>query len=108
MKNHRDVCYAKDAGFIEFEGLEGLIKTGCVATPKYKSQYCDEHKNQACKLLYADQIDTEENLGIQTGPELCHRSSVTVMHSKKAGNPIAELILNKKVTWKEIYYQVHM
>ena len=34
MKNHRDVCYAKDAGFIEFEGLKGLIKTGCAAAPK--------------------------------------------------------------------------
>ena len=29
MKNRRDVCYAKDAGFIGFEGLAGSIKTGC-------------------------------------------------------------------------------
>ena len=104
MKNHRDVCYAKDAGFIEFEGLKGLIKTGCAATPKYKSQYCDKHKNQACNLLYVDQIDTEEDLGIQTGPELRDRSSVA--QSKKAGNAIAELILSKKATRKQMYYQV--
>ena len=40
MKNRRDVCYAKDAGFIQFDGLSGLIKTGCSATPAYKSRFC--------------------------------------------------------------------
>jgi hypothetical protein len=27
MKNHRDVCMAKDAGFIEFDGLPGSLCT---------------------------------------------------------------------------------
>ena len=26
MKNRQDVCYAKDAGFIQFDGLSGLIR----------------------------------------------------------------------------------
>ena len=25
MKNHWDVCLAKDAGYIEFEGLPGIV-----------------------------------------------------------------------------------
>ena len=26
MKNHRNVCKAKDAGYVEFEGLQGLLR----------------------------------------------------------------------------------
>ena len=103
MKNHRDVCYAKDAGFIEFEGLEGSIKTGCAATPKYKSLYCEQHENQACNLLYSDEIVPEENLGVQTGPEQRSKSNTT---RKEKGSMIAELILGKKATRTQTYYQV--
>lgn len=48
MKNRRDVCFAKDAGYIAFSGLPGTIKTGCQATPAYKSRYCEDHKHFAC------------------------------------------------------------
>ena len=44
MKNRRDVCMAWEAGYIEYEGLEGKIKTGCINTPEQKSQYCTLHK----------------------------------------------------------------
>jgi len=43
MKNRRDVCAASEAGFIEFEGLPGAIKTGCPLSPGYQSKYCYEH-----------------------------------------------------------------
>ena len=59
MKNRRDVCFAKDAGFVEFEGLPGLIKTGCTASPAYKSQYCDLHKNHVCELSHSEEAIDE-------------------------------------------------
>jgi len=43
MKNRRDICAASEAGFIEFEGLPGAIKTGCQLTPGYQSRYCYHH-----------------------------------------------------------------
>ena len=43
MKNRRDICYAKDAGFVQFPGLPGQIKTGCVASPAFKSRFCTKH-----------------------------------------------------------------
>ncbi len=36
IKNHRDVCKARDAGYTEYEGLPGSIKTGCMNTPSVK------------------------------------------------------------------------
>ena len=34
-KNYRDVCKAHDAGYVEYEGFEGVVKTGCMNTPNY-------------------------------------------------------------------------
>jgi len=34
MKNHQDVCYSKDAGYIEYNGLPGKVKAGCPNTPE--------------------------------------------------------------------------
>lgn len=99
MKNHRDVCYAKDAGFIQFNGLPGLIKTGCPGSPDFKSQYCAQHKIHACDLLNSGEVDDE--LGTTPGPAL--RSQEKRQHP---GSPIAEIILAKKTTRKQTYYQV--
>ena len=49
MKNRRDICLAKDAGTISYPGLPGHIKTGCVASPAYKSRYCQNHKARSCE-----------------------------------------------------------
>ena len=43
MKNHRDVCAAKEARYAEFNGLPGMVKTGCPNTPQLKSRYCLDH-----------------------------------------------------------------
>ena len=101
MKNRRDVCYAKDAGYIQFSGLSGSIKTGCPATPAFKSRYCPQHQPQACTLLNSDEVD--EDLGMSSGPSL--RSHQSKQHP---GEPVAEMILAKKVTRKQTYYQVHL
>ena len=102
MKNRRDVCFAKDAGYIEFDGLPGSIKTGCTATPAYKSRFCDQHVNQACVLEVSEEVDEEINE--PTGPLLRYKHS---KESKQtAGSPVAEMILSKKTTRKQTYYQV--
>jgi len=44
MKNHRDVCSATNAGYVEYKGLPGRVRTGCPNTPSFKSSYCNEHK----------------------------------------------------------------
>lgn len=44
MKIHRNVCAAKDAGYVEFEGLPGSVKTGCMNTPMQQSVFCDTHE----------------------------------------------------------------
>ena len=43
MKNHRDVCFATEAGFVEYLGLPGRVTTGCSNTPDFKSRYCGLH-----------------------------------------------------------------
>ena len=41
--NHRDVCYASNAGFANFKGLDGQVRIGCQNTPEFKSLYCCLH-----------------------------------------------------------------
>ena len=79
MKNQRDVCMAKDAGFVEFTSLPGKIKTGCVHTPAHKNRFCLSYLNHSFS-------DTDE-----TG------------HGKDC---VLELILSKKTTRNEDYYEV--
>lgn len=43
MKNHRDICAARHAGFAEYEGLPGNVKTGCPNTPLPRTRYCAAH-----------------------------------------------------------------
>ena len=42
--NRRDICLAKDAGSISYPGLPGYIKTGCMASPAFKSRFCLQRK----------------------------------------------------------------
>ena len=44
MKNHRHVGCATAAGYTEYKGLQGKVKTGCPNTPALKSSYCKVHK----------------------------------------------------------------
>ena len=99
MKNRRDVCYAKDAGFIQFDGLSGLIKTGCSATPAYKSRYCSNHANHSCTLSKPEDLDDEIRLQMGSSVGACKITSSEL---------IAEMILAKKTTRKQCYYQVEL
>ena len=50
MKNRRDVCMAKDAGYIQYLGLPGHIKSGYTLSPKFVSilsESCSEGKHAA-------------------------------------------------------------
>ena len=85
--------------YIQFSGLPGVIKTGCPASPDFKSQYCAQHKSNACDLLNNDEVDDE--LGTTPGPALRSRQK-----RQHPGSPIAEMILAKKTTRKQTYYQV--
>lgn len=48
MKNRRDICLAKDAGWIRYPGLPGQVVTGCMASPAFKSRFCQEHQVRSC------------------------------------------------------------
>ena len=63
----------------------------CQSTPDYKSCFCKDHKNQAVELReQSDSID----------------GNTTLPRNFKQGYPIPELVLTKKTTRKETYYQV--
>lgn len=48
QKNRRDICSAKDAGYLTYPGLPGHIKTGCTLSPAFKSRFCSQHTTRAC------------------------------------------------------------
>ena len=43
IKTRWDVCAATEAGYVQYEGLPIIIKTGCQLTPGYSSKYCFAH-----------------------------------------------------------------
>ena len=91
MKNHRQVCSATDAGYTEFVGLPGRIKTGCSNSPAYKSRYCSLHSPtiaKSCPYSFSDD-----------GKELS--CEVT-----KSEGSIA-MIISKRQTRQNTFYKVH-
>ena len=91
-KNNRSVCFAKDAGYIQYDGLPGRIKTGCMSTPTYRSHFCDEHK---LRVIMDPECNSEDINAYACGPG-------------KGRALVAEKILDKKVTRSTNYYQVHV
>ena len=79
MKNHRDVCAAEDAGFVEYIGLPGRVKTGCMESPKQCSKFCSNHMTHHAQ---------------------CSGSSV------QSQAKIVEMILRKKETRSSTLYEV--
>ena len=70
MKNRRDICAAIEAGFTEYLGLPGAIKTGCQLTPAYRSKFCFDHSPRVGKMTGSEQRQNppEENVvGFITG-----------------------------------------
>ena len=103
MKNRRDICYAKDAGFIEFEGLSGSIITGCHASPAYKSRYCDHHKPLICDSCQFDEEDDDNSreLDAPVGPIVRSRRK-----RQDPGESVVQMIVAKRQTRKYTYYKV--
>ena len=95
------MCLAKDAGFIEFQNLPGSIKSGCQKTPDYKSRYCKHHKHQVCTLA-VDPTPDDEMSDCPVGPVLRSKQQ----KSKYPGDPVVEVLVSKRSTRRETYYQV--
>lgn len=83
QKNNRPVCSAEEAGFVEYAGLPGKVKTGCMDTPEQKSLFCSLHKPRQMKVQSVDP------------------------HSQPEGrHGVVEMILNKKQTRTTTFYEV--
>lgn len=67
MKNRRDVCAATEAGFTEYKGLPGVIKTGCQLTPAYKSNFCFEHSPRVGKMTCEEEPPQENVVALIVG-----------------------------------------
>lgn len=85
MKNRQDICAATEAGYAEYVGLPGKIKTGCQQSPAYKSKFCYEHSPRVGNMTC-----TEDETNVSTPKE----------------NIVAFINSKKKQTRSGTYYQV--
>ena len=88
MKNRRDVCMAREAGYTVYENLPGVIKTGCLNSPEPNARHCRVHRVRACNPASSIPMD-------EAAPKVTD-----------SGEQVVEMILEKKVTRKAIYYKV--
>ena len=88
MKNRRDVCMAREAGYTSYETLPGAIKTGCMNSPDPNSRFCKLHRVRVCNPSPNIPVD-------EAAPDLT-----------ESGDQVVETILEKKVTRKAVYYKV--
>ena len=96
IKNHRSVCYAINAGYAEYNGLPGIIRTGCPNTPAYKSRYYSLHNS------------TKERTSKVISKE-SHYASTEGNTSKVISTESAEpsgIVTGKRITRQGINYEV--
>ena len=70
MKNHRDVCFATNAGYIEYKGLPGRVTSGCPNTPCLKSRCCKVHTPTVAtpqSTQSQQQSNTKDQVGLIIG-----------------------------------------
>lgn len=72
MKNNREVCSAVDAGYAEFSGLPGRVKTGCPNSPGFKSRYCNLH---APVIVRSHEEPSKERPGIIVDKRITRNST---------------------------------
>ncbi len=96
MKNHRDVCYAINAGYSEYAGLPGRVRTGCPNTPDYKSLFCALHK-PAVALRSA---------GVAEPQDTCKSSSSQTLSQQDSSQEPIGLIIGKRSTRNSTLYKV--
>lgn len=85
QKNNRSVCAAEEAGYVEYAGLPGKVKTGCLKTPEQQSTFCPVHKPRHMQM---ETPDTQN-------PNAGHHG-------------VVETILRKKQARNGTYYEVHV
>ena len=78
------MCAATEAGYLEYDGLEGNIKTGCQTTPLQTSRYCYHHATRISKPDAEDKCTLSGEEGV------------------------VKVIMSKKVTRSGVYYQLVM
>lgn len=91
MKNHRAVCSATHAGYIEYQDLPGQVRSGCQNTPAFESSFCSVHMPV---LAMPQRLQTESD------------NSVTLEIRKTEEEPVG-IITNKRQTRNSTLYQVH-
>ena len=90
MKNHRAVCSATHAGYIEYKGLPGRVRSGCQNSPAFDSSFCVVHK-PVLAVPQRIHIEGEDNI---------------VDVTKTEEEPVG-IIMNKRTTRSSTLYQVH-
>lgn len=81
---------ARNVGYTTYEGLPGVLKTGCMNSPEFKARHCSLHRVRACTPYVALDLD-------EAAPE-----------RKESREKVVEMILEKKVTRKATYYKVNL
>ena len=126
MKNHRDICLARDAGYIQHPGLPGHIKTGCMATPAFKSNFCNEHSvrsrlgsnstEEGITMLYSYVRIFRVNMckvqlfiilpAYKFSRLFAHKSTIMYIILQGTKGAVVEVLLATKETRGSKYYQV--
>ena len=88
MKNQRDVCMACEAGYTAYKNLPDTIKTGCLNSPEPNARHCKVHRIHACN------------------PPLSIPMDDAVPEMTNSVEQVVEMILEKKMTRKAVYYKV--
>ncbi|XP_078667555.1 uncharacterized protein LOC144909414 [Branchiostoma floridae x Branchiostoma belcheri] len=97
-KNHRQVCSVTDAA-MEFPGLPGSIKTGCINTPAKGSRFC-----KTCKDFVCDPKEQRENTQEATA---CGQGNSDSIEATTPGVPyLIDEILEKKEFRSVTIYKV--
>ena len=96
MKNHRAVCSATHAGYIEYKDIPGQVRSGCQNSPAFDSSFCALHKPvlampQRVQIQHATSEGGEFTLDLRKTEE----------------EPVG-IITNKRTTRSSTFYQVHV
>ena len=87
-------CAAQEAGYAEFDGLPGKVKTGCPNTPQLKSRYCPAHTPTA---FNSDPAGINDDSGIKSLNSSLQRKEVQLAY-----------IVGKRETHNSMLYQVQL
>ena len=89
-KNRRDVCKAREAGYTEYVGLQGKVRTGCMNTPAPGSRFCHLHSDKTAIPQKLNPDDTS-----------------TTVNAPSSEECVVGVITAKRTTRNAIFYQVH-